>query len=95
MDEAGKALDSLVAPHTLPGLESLRDHVQGPVPSGSEILCALETNHGLLVDFLLSQGWTVYPINPKSVDRYRERTRLLAEIGDDRNRYATFTSPAR
>ncbi len=82
MDEAGKALDSLVAPHTLPGLESLRDHVQGAVPSGSEILCALETNHGLLVAFLLSQGWTVYPINPKSVDRYRERTRAARVKSD-------------
>lgn len=83
MDEAGKVSDSLAVPHTLPGLEMLRDRVRATVPPGSEILCALETNHGLLVDFLLGQGWTVYPINPKSVDRYRERTRT-ARVKSDR-----------
>jgi hypothetical protein len=30
---------------------------------------AVETNNGPAVDHLLSQGWQVYPVNPKSAER--------------------------
>lgn len=34
---------------------------------------AVETNNGPAVDQLLSRGWDVYPVNPKSAERYRDR----------------------
>lgn len=34
---------------------------------------AVETNNGPAVDQLLQRRWTVYPINPKSAERYRDR----------------------
>jgi transposase len=34
---------------------------------------ALETSSGPAVDQLLQQGWSVYPVNPKAAERYRER----------------------
>jgi transposase len=34
---------------------------------------ALETSSGPAVDQLLQRGWTLYPVNPKSAVRYRER----------------------
>lgn len=34
---------------------------------------ALETSSGPAVDQLLQLGWTLYPVNPKSAQRYRER----------------------
>jgi transposase len=34
---------------------------------------AIETEHGLLVSMLAAAGYAIYPINPKSVDRYRDR----------------------
>lgn len=34
---------------------------------------ALETSSGPAVDQLLQRGWTLYPINPKAAERYRER----------------------
>ena len=34
---------------------------------------ALETSSGPAVDQLLQGGWTLYPINPKAAERYRER----------------------
>jgi transposase len=34
---------------------------------------AVETNNGPAVDQLLSRHWEVYPVNPKSAERYRER----------------------
>jgi transposase len=34
---------------------------------------ALETSSGPAVDQLLQRGWSVYPVNPKAAERYRER----------------------
>lgn len=82
MDESGKVLGSFSFPHSQAGLEQLRDQVRALASEQTQVLCALETNHGLLVDFLLDQGWTVYPINPKSVDRYRDRTRVTRAKSD-------------
>lgn len=36
-----------------------------------QVACIIETNHGLLMAFLLEHGWPVYPVNPRTVDRKR------------------------
>ena len=33
--------------------------------------CIVETSQGLLITHLLEVGWSVYPVNPKTVDRKR------------------------
>ena len=38
-----------------------------------EIAVGLETPHGVLVDTLLEQGWDVFALNPKQLDRFRDR----------------------
>lgn len=41
-------------------------------PDGKEqVACIIETTHGLLIAHLLEQGWPVYPVNPRTVDRHR------------------------
>ena len=40
-----------------------------------ELLASLERPHGRMVEFLLDHGIPVYPINPKSLDRARDRYR--------------------
>jgi transposase len=37
------------------------------------VLVALETTRGLLVDALVRSGYQVYAINPKAVNRYKDR----------------------
>lgn len=83
-DELGQVLDEFSFPHTEEGLEQLRHRVMAAA-GGAEatVLCAIETNQGLLVNFMLEQGWVVYPINPKSVDRYRDRLKT-ARVKSDR-----------
>ena len=44
---------------------------------------ALETSSGPAVDQLLQRGWSVYPVNPKAAERYRERK---APSGDKADR---------
>jgi transposase len=55
------------------------DSAQEPIP------VAIETNRGLLVACLRATGRTIYPINPKAVDRYRDRhsvARKKSDAGD-------------
>ncbi len=39
--------------------------------SKEEMACIIETTHGLLIAHLLEEGWPVYPVNPRTVDRRR------------------------
>jgi transposase len=55
------------------------DNAEDPIP------VAIETNRGLLVACLRATGRTVYAINPKAVDRYRDRhsvARKKSDAGD-------------
>ena len=44
-----------------------------------EIGIAIETSHGVWVQALLDRGYKVYPVNPKTVERFRE---ALSAAGD-------------
>ena len=43
---------------------------------------AIEKPEGRIVDFLLDDGVVVYPINPKAVDRARDRFRMSGSKSD-------------
>jgi transposase len=73
LDEAGRKLGSIRVPHTPEGLDKLDAWLSSAL-SGQDkeqMACIIETNHGLLLAFLLEQGWPVYPVNPRTVDRKR------------------------
>jgi transposase len=59
--------------HTPEGLAKLHSFLEtfsGPEQK-EQMACIIETNHGLLIAFLLEAGWPVYPVNPRTVDRRR------------------------
>lgn len=68
--------------NTLEGFHHLEARLRelGLVPQ--DCLVALEKSSGLLVGYLLDHGYTVYPINPKAVDRYRDRLRVSGAKSD-------------
>lgn len=55
----------------LAGMGELFATLEGYGPPG-EISVAIETAHGAWVQALLDRGYTVYPVNPKSAERFRE-----------------------
>lgn len=86
----GTELACFRVPHTRQGLETLKKRLLQHVNVPEEALCFLETSQGLLVQFLLENGFPVYPLNPKVVDYRRKPSgaksdaidaRLLADIG--------------
>jgi len=81
-DEKGQQLMSFRISHDPEGFQALLDRVQTLSQDKEEILFAIESHHGLLVDFILDAGYKVYPINPKSMDRYRDRYKVSGAKND-------------
>jgi transposase len=50
-----------------------------------EILVAMETPHGPIVEALLERGFVVYSINPKQLDRFRDRFTVAGAKDDSRD----------
>ena len=71
--EDGRELMSFRIGHDSEGFQRLLDKIQTLNSDKNEIIFSIETNQGILVDFILDAGYKVYPINPKSANRYRDR----------------------
>lgn len=72
-DDSSKKLESFRIAHNPEGFDSFLSRIQNLSLDKNKFLFALETSKGLLIASLLKEGYTVYPINPMSVARYRER----------------------
>jgi transposase len=79
----GQRLEELSVPHTGAGLAALRTHLRQRVSDPARIAVAIEVPHGAVVDALLDQGCQVFAINPKQLDRFRDR-HTVAGAKDDR-----------
>jgi transposase len=80
--------ERLRIPHTLEGFAQLHEKVRAYESDPSQVLVALETPHGLLVRDLLQAGYSVYAINPKAVNRYKDRHTLSSAKDDQRDALA-------
>ena len=73
IDDCGRQITSFRVAHTPEGLHEMTSRLAAV--SGSQnkaaMACIVETNQGLLITTLLEAGFTVYPVNPKTVDRKR------------------------
>src|SRR5262245_56794954 len=54
---------------------------------GVELWAAIEKPQGRIVDFLLDHGVLVYPVNPKALDRVRDRFRMSQSKSDSLDAY--------
>jgi len=82
VDEKVDRVVSFTIPHAAQGLSKLDRRLSMLSPSQDGLLLALETDKGLVVSFLLDLGYTVYPINPRVVSRYRDRYRISGAKSD-------------
>jgi len=84
IDEKGRQVGSLRVSHTSQGLTKLNTFLEQIVGTTSkeELVCIIETTHGLLIAHLLEAGWPVYPVNPRTVDRRRSASGAKADLID-------------
>ena len=74
-------------PHTGEGLKALVDFVVEGGIDPEQIAIAIEVNHGAVVETLLTMGLRVYAINPKLLDRLRDRFSLAGAKDDRRDAF--------
>lgn len=69
VDRAGRLVLELSFEDTAAGWADLREKLQ----AFPQVGVAIETRCGPAVERLLDGGWSVYPLNPKAAQRYRDR----------------------
>jgi hypothetical protein len=73
ISESGQRLRSLRISHGVQGLTQLQETISEFASESSQVVVGIESDHGLLVNFLVGSGYTVYPVNPKVAAQYRDR----------------------
>jgi transposase len=90
LDEAGTRMGARRFVHSHEGLHELKQFLLSIATQPEQLACIVETNHGLLITFLLEAGIPVYPVNPKTANQLRKAAgaktdqidaHLLAKIG--------------
>ena len=81
-DERGTKITARPVPHTAEGLSGWGRELDEWRAQGLELWAAIERPEGRVVDFLLDHGVVVYPVNPKALDRSRDRFRQSAAKSD-------------
>ncbi len=82
-DDTGSRLGSFSIENSPEGVQKLFSQIRKVVKEQNQVIFALETSKGLLIDSILDAGYTVYPINPKAVDRYRDRYKVSGKKSDE------------
>jgi transposase len=81
-DDQGARVLGRVVPHTAEGLAEWGRWLDERRARGVDLWAAIERPDGRVVDFLLDHGVVVYPINPKALDRARDRFRMSPSKSD-------------
>jgi hypothetical protein len=83
LDGAGKVVGERAFAHGGAGLAALCDWLVSMAGDPGSVAVAIEVPHGPVVDALLDRGFAVYAINPKQLERLRDRI-SVAGAKDDR-----------
>lgn len=83
VDAAGDRLAELRIPHSGAGVAALIVEVSRRATVAHRVAVAVEAPRGALVDALLAHGCHVFALNPKQLDRFRDR-HTVAGAKDDR-----------
>ena len=86
VDRAGRIVERDEVQHTAAALQmfmdALRQRAQG---DPARIAIGIEVPRGALVELCVERGFSVYAINPKQVDRFRDRFTVAGAKDDPRD----------
>lgn len=86
LGDDGSKLESFRIAHNPEGFERAHERISRHA-SPEQVRVAIETKDSLLVDFLLELGYTLYFLNPKQTDRFRDRHRMSRSKSDSFDAY--------
>ena len=84
-DDLGGQLAAKRVVHGVEGLAALHELVPPHGDDPAQVVVGIETDRGLLVTSLVAAGYQVFAINPRAVDRYRDRHALSGAKSDVRD----------
>ena len=85
-DRTGKLIGRRDVAHSASAYAELGDWLLRTTQARpAEIAVAIETTHGPVVDALIDRGFRVYAINPKQLDRFRDRYSVAGAKDDTRD----------
>lgn len=83
IDREGQVVDRMQVPHTAEALQAFVDRLFARAGGNAgRVAIGIEAPRGALVDLLVERGVAVYVINPKQLDRFRDRF-TIAGAKDD------------
>jgi transposase len=83
LDPGGRILKQVQVPHSGAGLAMLVTELTSFGIAADRVAVAIERPDGAIVDGLLQHGFQVFAVNPKQLDRFRDR-HTVAGAKDDR-----------
>jgi len=86
-DPQGKKVVEMKIEQNPKGMSELGLWLNERKAQGIELWAGIEKPHGRIVDFLLDHGVVIYPINPKALDRVRDRFRMSQSKSDSFDAY--------
>jgi transposase len=87
LDQRGDIAGERSFPHSGAGLAELSNWLLSIVGAANAAAVAIEVPHGPVVDSLIDRGFAVHTINPKQVDRLRDRFSVAGAKDDRRDGY--------
>jgi transposase len=84
-DANGKRLGKRTFEHSGEGLAQMCDWLIATSGKPEHIHVAIEVPHGAVVETLLDRGFKVYAINPRQLDRFRDRFSPAGAKDDSRD----------
>lgn len=67
------------------GIEELKRRLGESSDAPGDVLVAVESHQGLAIYALVEAGYQVYPVNPKAMNRYRDRYRMSSSKSDPKD----------
>ncbi len=83
----GGASEQRAFPHSFDGLARLSKWLEELGTTPEAIAVAIEVPHGAVVETLVERGMTVHSLNPKQLDRFRDRHTVAGAKDDRRDAY--------
>jgi hypothetical protein len=86
-DNDGRRIGEKIFPHSSEGLAEMAAWLlaQTGASDPAQVLAAIEVPHGPVVEALLERGFAVHAINPKQLDRFRDRFTVAGAKDDSRD----------
>src|SRR5437899_1761609 len=96
LDADRRALHERTVRHEGTALETFAQWLAADVAAGvpSDVAVALEVPRGAIVDALLERGFHVFALNPKQLDRFRDRYTVAGAKDDRRDAFVLATALA-